>query len=129
MPPSPADLFTLDATRALLKRLASEYDYVVLDTPPILVAADAPIIGTLVDTTIVVVRAGRTALEALDHARAAMLNSGAHLSGLVVNDVNRSDRHGGYHYYYHRYHYRYSRRTADDTQPQAGAEKTARLNE
>ena len=129
MPPSPADLFTLDATRDLLKQLASEYDYVVLDTPPILVAADAPIIGTLVDTTIMVVRAGRTALEALDHARAAMLNSGAHLSGLVVNDVNRSDRHGGYHYYYYRYHYRYSRHAADDTQPQAGTEKTARLNE
>jgi len=114
IPPSPADLLTLNATRSLLERLASEYDYVVVDTPPVLVAADTPIIGGLADTTIMVVRAGRTALEALDHARAAMLGTGAHLSGLVLNDVNRAGRYGRYYYYYYKYHYRYSTHAADN---------------
>jgi tyrosine-protein kinase Etk/Wzc len=116
IPPSPADLLTLNATRALLKRLAGEYDYIVIDTPPVLVAADSPIIGALVDTTIMVVRAGRTVLEALDHARTAMLGGGAHLSGLVLNDVNRSGRYGRYYYYYYKYHYRYSKHVVDAAQ-------------
>ena len=109
IPPSPADLLTLNATQALLKRLAGEYDFVVIDTPPVLVAADTPIIGTLADTSLMVVRVGRTALEALDHARAAMLGGGAHLSGLVLNDVKRSGRQGRYY----NYHYRHSKHVAD----------------
>ena len=113
IPPSPADLLTLNAFRALLKRFTSEYDCVVIDTPPVLVAADSPIIGALVDATIMVVRSGRTALEALDHARAAMLGGGAHLSGLVLNDVNRQGRYGRYYYYYYKYHYKYSKHVAD----------------
>jgi capsular exopolysaccharide synthesis family protein len=117
IPPSPADLLTLDATRALLERLEGEYDYVVIDTPPVLVAADTPIIGALADTSILVVRAGKTALEALEDARGTLLNGGAHLSGLVVNDVNRAGRYGRYHYY--KYHYRYAKHTPDPVEPMA----------
>jgi len=116
IPPSPADLLTLKATRALLKRLEGEYDYVVIDTPPVLVAADTPVIGALTDTSIMVVRAGRTALDAFEDAHSAMVNGGAHLSGFVVNDVKRSGRYGRYYYYY-KYHYRYSKHVADATQP------------
>jgi capsular exopolysaccharide synthesis family protein len=113
IPPSPADLLTLNATRALLERLAGEYDHLVVDTPPVLVAADTPIIGALVDTSIIVVRAGRTAQDALEDARDAMLGGGARLSGLVVNDVKRSGRYGRYYYYYYKYHYRYAGQAAD----------------
>ena len=116
IPPSPADLLTLNATRALLERLEGEYDYLVIDTPPVLVAADSPVIGVLADTSIIVVRAGRTAFDALEDARAAMVNGGAHVSGLVVNEVKRSGRYGRYYYYY-KYRYRYSKHTADAVQP------------
>jgi capsular exopolysaccharide synthesis family protein len=116
IPPSPADLLTLNATRALLERLEGEYDYLVIDTPPVLVAADTPVIGVLADTSIIVVRAGRTAFDALEDARAAMVNGGAHVSGLVVNEVKRSGRYGRYYYYY-KYRYRYSKHTADAVQP------------
>lgn len=105
IPPSPADLLTFNATRALLERLAGEYDHVVIDTPPVLVAADTPIVGALVDTSIIVVRAGRTAQDALEDARDAMLNGGAHLSGVVVNDVKQSGRYGRYYYRYYKHYY------------------------
>jgi len=120
IPPSPADLLTLNGTRALLQRLGGEYDYVVIDTPPVLVAADTPIIGALADTSIMVVRADRTAFDALEDARSALLSGGAHLSGLVVNDVKRSGRYGRYYYYYYKYHYRYAKHTADAVQPAKG---------
>jgi capsular exopolysaccharide synthesis family protein len=95
VPPSPADLLTLNATRELLKRLEADYDYIVIDTPPVLVAADTPIIGALVDTSILVVRAGRTAFDALEDARAAMLNGGAYLSGLVVTTTSTASARSG----------------------------------
>ncbi|MBN2466011.1 polysaccharide biosynthesis tyrosine autokinase [candidate division WOR-3 bacterium] len=113
IPPSPADLLTLNTTRSLLERMAKEYDYVVVDTPPVLVAADTPILGSLVDTNIVVVRAGRTALDALEAAYTAMLNGGAHLSGIVVNDLKRSGRYGGYYYYHHKYRKHYASHKPD----------------
>jgi tyrosine-protein kinase Etk/Wzc len=113
IPPSPADLLTLNATRALLERLRGEYDYVVIDTPPVLVAADTPIIGAMVDTSILVVRAGQTTLDAIEDACGAMLNGGAHLSGIVVNDVERSRRYGSYGYYHHKYAKRYANHKAD----------------
>ena len=106
MPPSPADLLTLGATRSLLERLAGEYDHVVIDTPPVLVAADTTIIGALVDTSVIVVRAGRTTQDAFEDARDAMLGRGAHLSGVVVNDVKQSGRYGRYYYRYYKHYYR-----------------------
>jgi capsular exopolysaccharide synthesis family protein len=128
VPPSPADLLTLNATRALMERLAGEYDYIVIDTPPVLVAADTAIIGAMADTSIMVVRAGRTALDALEDARDAMTAGGAHVSGLVVNDVKRSGRYGRYYYYYYKYHYRYAKHAADAAGPaktEDGGRKTA----
>ncbi|HTW93020.1 MAG TPA: polysaccharide biosynthesis tyrosine autokinase [bacterium] len=116
-PPSPSDLLTLSATRALLKRLEDEYDYVVIDTPPVMVAADTLIIGALADTTLLVVRSGRTALDALEDTRVALVDGGAHLSGIVVNDVKRSGRHGRHYYYYYKYHNRYAGHPADAAQP------------
>jgi tyrosine-protein kinase Etk/Wzc len=113
IPPSPADLLSLTATRALLKRLAGEYDYVVIDTPPVLVAADSPVIGTLADTTIMVVRDGRTAREAIDHAHTAMLGVGARLSGLVLNEAKH---YGRYYHYYDKYHRRYAKHSEDATE-------------
>lgn len=103
-PPSPADLLISPATPALLRRLSAEYDYVIIDTAPVLVAADTPILASLVDATIVVVRAGKTAVPAVENTRAALLNTGARLAGFVLNGVDPKGRRGRYYYYY-KYHY------------------------
>jgi tyrosine-protein kinase Etk/Wzc len=108
-PPSPADLLALPATEALFRRLADEYDFVIVDSAPALVAADSPILGARADTTLMVVRAGRTAPAAIEHAYAAMQAGGARVAGFVVNGVERAGRYGLYHYY----RYRYTRDTAE----------------
>ena len=124
IPPSPSDLLALTATRALLERLTGEYDYVVIDTPPVLVAADSPVVGALADTTIMVIRDGRTASDAIGYACTAMLAGGAHLSGLVLNEA----KHYGRYYYYDKYHHRYIKRRAEEeeeTEPSGGEPGTA----
>jgi len=103
-PPSPADLMISPSTPALLKRLSGEFDYVIVDTAPVLVAADTPILASLVDATIVVVRAGKTAVAAVENTRAALLNTGVRLAGFVLNGVDPKGRRGRYYYYY-KYHY------------------------
>jgi capsular exopolysaccharide synthesis family protein len=120
-PPSPSDLLALTATRSLLKRLAGEYDYVVIDTPPVLVGADSPVVGALADTSIMVVRDGRTQSEAIGYACTAMLGGGAHLSGLVLNEA----RHSGRYYYYDKYHHRYAKRREKDKEASSGESGTA----
>jgi polysaccharide biosynthesis transport protein len=116
MPPSPSDVLALTATRALLERLASEYDYVVIDTPPVLVGADSPVVGALADATIMVVRDGRTASEAIGYASTTLLAGGAHLSGFVLNEAKNSGRY----YYYDKYHRHYSKRGEEETKPSGG---------
>ena len=116
LPHSPSDLLALMATRALIERLSDEYDYVVIDTPPVLVGADTRIISRLVDSTIMVVRDSRTASEAVSYACTAILSGGGHLSGLVLNVA----RHVGRYYYYNKYRHRYAKQKEEQTEPSSG---------
>jgi succinoglycan biosynthesis transport protein ExoP len=115
-PPGPSDLLALAGTRALLERLAGEYECVVIDTPPVLVGADSPIVGALADTSIMVVRDGRTQSEAIGYACTAMLSGGAHLAGFVLNDA----KHSGRYYYYDKYHHGYAKRREEERKASRG---------
>jgi capsular exopolysaccharide synthesis family protein len=111
IPPSPADLLVSSSAARLYDRLAGAYDYVVFDTPPVLIAADAPVLGAMADATVLVVRAGRTSADAADAAREALANTGSQVVGCVLNGVSPSSRYG--RYYYHKYRYRYSNHKPD----------------
>jgi tyrosine-protein kinase Etk/Wzc len=103
IPPSPADVLNSPPTATLFQRLAQEYDHVVIDSPPVLVAADTPILASRSDATLFVVRAGRSHLPAAQHALAILRNAGARLVGTVLNGAKHSSRHGRYYYYRYRY--------------------------
>ena len=105
IPPSPADVLNSAATEELLTRLAAEYDYVVIDSPPALVAADTAIISARADATIMVVRAGKTGTEAIEHARQTLQRAGARIAGYVVNGIKHAGRYGRDSYYYYKYRY------------------------
>jgi len=64
----------------------------------------------------------------LDDARAAMINGGAHLSGVVVNDAKRSGRYGRYYRYYHKYHHHYADQVADVQEAQTRSQTTSEAN-
>jgi tyrosine-protein kinase Etk/Wzc len=111
IPPGPADVLNSSATAALLARLGAEYDYVVIDSPPVLVAADTAILTAKADATILVVRAGKTSTEAIEHARQVLHQAGARVAGFVVNGIKHAGRYGRDSYYY--YKYRYTREPQD----------------
>src|SRR5690606_35977422 len=67
-PPNPSELLGGERMRQCLQELASDFDVVILDTPPLLAAADAAILGRFCDGVLLVVRAGQTDRAAAQQA-------------------------------------------------------------
>ncbi|MFD1794961.1 AAA family ATPase [Paracoccus aurantiacus] len=93
-----------DFGETVLPQLTSEYDLIVIDTPPVLGMADAARVGILADETLVVVRAGKTPESALRNCVERLEDSGVRLSGTVLNDIDprryrQMNLGGGYGYY------------------------------
>jgi Mrp family chromosome partitioning ATPase len=82
----------------------------------VLVAADTAIVSARADATVMVVRAGKTAAEAIEHARQTLNRSGARITGFVVNGLKHSGRYGRDYYYYK---YGYTREPGPSPRPLA----------
>jgi succinoglycan biosynthesis transport protein ExoP len=101
IPANPSEILNSRAFAELLQKLASKYDHIVIDSPPVLPVTDARILGATCDVTLLVLRANRSTRRMSEYAAEAMLGVGARVLGVVVNDVPRSKRsgyHGGYGY-------------------------------
>ncbi len=110
MPPSPVDFLNSPVLHDHLRRLADQYDALVIDTPPVLVSADAAVLAARADGVVLVARMSRTDWRALDEARRLLLQAGAHTLGVTANDLSLSRGYGYARYRY--YHYRSAERPA-----------------
>ena len=80
-------------------RLRTQYDYVLIDTPPLNLFTDAALIGAHADATLLVARADRTERQALKFAVLQLHHVQANLAGAILNgvDLRRNSRYrGGY---------------------------------
>jgi len=104
IPPNPAELLQSEKFRNLLERLRQDYDNVILDSSPVVAVTDATILSTLVDATVIVVRAFRTRRDLAHHALRSLTDVGATVAGVVLNAVNlhRHEYKYSYQYYYRR---------------------------
>jgi len=104
IPPNPAELLGSDKMARLLSSLKNQFDFILIDTPPILTVTDAQIVGKLVDGLVLVVQAGKTPRDALVQTRELIDLLKLRTFGVVVNGLNL-DSHGYYsrHYYHHYY--------------------------
>jgi capsular exopolysaccharide synthesis family protein len=102
LPVNPAELLSSDRMRALLQEAATEYNFVILDSPPLLNVADARILASAVDTTILVVKGGDTPRQVVQYAESQARAAGANLMGVVLNNLNfhsNGDSYYAYGYY------------------------------
>lgn len=104
IPPNPAEILHSDAFHRLLSGLASQFDHVVVDSPPVAPVTDAAILSTRVDATILVLRAFKTSKDLARRAVRSLRDVGNHRVGTVLNAVDFERRDYGYYqyYYYHR---------------------------
>ncbi|HEU0052783.1 MAG TPA: polysaccharide biosynthesis tyrosine autokinase [Longimicrobium sp.] len=102
--PNASELLGGPTMRALLAELAQRFDLVVVDTPPVMAAADAEILGVQTDAVLVVVRAGQTERQAAQYAVQQLRAIGARVIGAVLNDPDEKvPGYGRYGYYYDYY--------------------------
>jgi capsular exopolysaccharide synthesis family protein len=103
IPPNPSELLNSQLFSDMAARfLEARYDHVVFDSPPVLSVADAIVLASAVDATLLVVRAGRTPRESLRLAVAKLARGGTRLVGVVLNDLDpERSRYDQYRYYGH----------------------------
>lgn len=102
IPPNPSELLGSEQMKNVLQRAKEQYDYVLIDTPPVVPVTDALIVSRFVDGMILVIASAEVKVEMARDVKNQLVNAGANILGVVLNKV-RSEHHGygyGYYYYY-----------------------------
>ncbi|MDM0040186.1 polysaccharide biosynthesis tyrosine autokinase [Variovorax sp. J22G21] len=104
LPPNPAELLTSDSFTSTLGRLSEQYDMVVIDTPPVLVASDTAAIATHAGTVLLVARANLSSMGELKESTRRLALGGKAATGVLLNAMDAKRRaYGGYKYGRYRY--------------------------
>ena len=105
VPPFPAELLGSEAMRTMLANASASYEYIVIDSPPILSVTDGVILARDADAVVLVVRHGKSSKHIIRRARDLLIRAGAPITGIVLNavDLNSPEYQGyygqsGYHY-------------------------------
>lgn len=99
---NPLELLNLPEVRNLMTQVKKIFNWVILDTPPLLFAADANLLSTMCDGTVIVVRLGVTTVDSITRAMQSLCEN--NVLGLVVNGARRGELYSKYTYY-HSYYY------------------------
>lgn len=105
IPPNPAEVLSSRMTGELLRKLRGQFEFVLVDSPPILSVADSRILATLTDAAILVTRAHSTPYDVVRRARSLLYGANARILGVALNDVDL--RRDGYGYMSGNYGYGY----------------------
>jgi succinoglycan biosynthesis transport protein ExoP len=116
VPPNAAELLGSDEMRKLLYVLAENFTHIIIDSPPAISFTDASILSTMVDGVMLVVHGGRSSRSVVRRAKQQLQDVGAHLFGIVLNNVKLESN---YYYYYSNY---YSGYYAEEEGAPEGAE-------
>ncbi|KAA1259834.1 Tyrosine-protein kinase ptk [Rubripirellula obstinata] len=109
VPANPAEALTLPEMGSMLEVLKQKFDYIIVDTPPLLVVTDPSIIASLVDGVVMALRVRRKSRHNSKESINILRSVGARVLGVVINnsdEAGASDGYRGYGYY------RYARHTS-----------------
>jgi capsular exopolysaccharide synthesis family protein len=105
VPPLPSELLSSKQMENLLAEARAQYDFVFLDTPPVLAVTDASVLGRLADAAVLIIRYGTAQKQVVRRCIDLLERSGTHLLGVAVNVVDFSSPE--YEEYYGRKYYEY----------------------
>src|SRR5579863_514601 len=108
LPPNPADLIASEQMQAVMIALRDKFDFVVIDSPPVIHFSDARVLSSLADVVVLVARYGLTTRRSITRCVQILDEVRAPIAGVVLNDIDLGS--ADYHYY----NYGYSRRNNDD---------------
>ena len=91
LPPNPAELLRSERFRGILQRLSVAHDLVVIDSPPLEGVADAAVLASVTDATLLVVDTGHTRPDAAARGREALAQVEARVLGAVMNKLSKAE--------------------------------------
>ena len=92
IPPNPSELLDSKAMEATMEKLKKMFDYIILDTPPILAVTDSQILANKNDGVVLVVASGKTQKDHALKAKGLLEKAKAHMLGVVVNSVKSNKK-------------------------------------
>jgi len=104
VPPNPAELIGSEEMRKLLAQLSERFAHIIIDSPPAISFTDASILSTMVDGVMLVVHGGRSSRAVVRRAKQQLLDVGAHIFGVVLNNVKLESQDYYYSGYYSSYY-------------------------
>ena len=102
-PPNPAELLLTKRFKEVLELLQARFDFILLDSPPLLAVTDAVILARLSDGVVLIAQAGKTATDDARQAASQLRDVDAPILGVILNDMDISDKRYGYYYYQYGY--------------------------
>lgn len=107
-PPNPSELLMTQRFAQFLDDVESQYDLVIIDTPPALAVTDAAVVGKLVGTTLMITRFRENPVNEIERSLEQLENAGVVVKGSILNAIERTaSSYYGYGYGYGYYHYAY----------------------
>lgn len=104
VPPNPSELLMHPRFVELVEKASTEYDLVIIDTPPVLAVTDPSIVGAISGTTLMVARFDQTTSKELEVARSRFEQSGVEVKGVILNAIEKKAASSyGYGYYNYAY--------------------------
>lgn len=129
IPNNPAELLGGEKFIKVIELAKTLFDYVIVDTPPVLAVADASIVSRITEEVLVVMHAGNTSKRNFEAARESLLGVGVSLTGVMLNKIpkHKAGERYGYTYSdpkmgYYRYSYDYK-----PSEVTSGSEKKRKL--
>ncbi|OIJ11255.1 capsular biosynthesis protein [Anaerobacillus alkalilacustris] len=98
IPPNPSELLSSKAMELLLTSAKVTYDFVLIDTPPVLAVTDAQVLANICEGVVLVVSSGKTEIEQAVKAKDLLDKSRAKTLGVVLNQ--KEAKQSQYYYYY-----------------------------
>lgn len=101
-PPNPSELLGSEVMKQLIITQRKNYDFILIDAPPVMAVSDVPVLTSVCDLAVLVVEAGRVPVKIAQRMREMLITIKAPVAGIVFND--KSGKGETYEYYGSRYY-------------------------
>ena len=100
IPSNPSEILYSNAMKNLIEKIKMEYDYVFIDTPPVIAVTDAVIMSQYIDGVVLVCSSGKTEVEMVKKAKESLAKVNANILGVVLNKIPlKGQKYANYYYY------------------------------
>ncbi|EMQ4182899.1 polysaccharide biosynthesis tyrosine autokinase [Acinetobacter baumannii] len=99
-PTNPSEILSSNQFKELLEQLQSQYDHIIIDTPPVLAVTDGIIISQYTGVNLIVARYAKSQMKELELTLNRFEQAGVKVKGFILNDIQRASAGYGYGYNY-----------------------------